>query len=98
MLRPLEDKIIVKVEKKAEQTTASGLVLAGVQEEKPDQAIVVAVGPGARFADGSIMVPDVKVGDTVVFAKYQGTEIEHEGESLIILAYRDVIAVINEQA
>lgn len=96
MLRPLEDKIIVKVAKKAEQTTASGLVLAGVQEEKPDQAEVVAVGPGVTFPDGSKLVPDVKIGDKVVFAKYQGTEIEHEGDKLIILAYRDIIAVINE--
>ena len=96
MLRPLEDKIIVKVEKKTEQTTASGLGLAGVQEEKPDQAIVVAVGPGVTFPDGSKLVPDVNVGDKVVFAKYQGTEIEHDGDKLIILAYRDIIAVINE--
>lgn len=98
MLRPLEDKIIVKVEKEAEKTTTSGLIIAGSAEEKPDTAKVIAVGPGARFADGSLMVPDLKVGDTVVFAKYQGTEITHDGEDFIILAYRDVIAVINEQA
>lgn len=98
MLKPLEDKIIVKVTKEAEKTTASGLVLAGMQEQKPDQATVVAVGPGVRFPNGDFMKPDVSVGDKVVFAKYQGTEITHDGEDLIILAYRDVIAVINEEA
>lgn len=98
MLRPLEDKIIVKPAKELEKTTSSGLILAGMQEEKPDQAVVVAIGPGIRFPDGSLMVPDVSIGDTVLFAKYQGTEITHEGEDFIILAYRDVIAVINEEA
>lgn len=98
MLRPLEDKIIVKVEKEVEKTTSSGLIIAGSAEEKPSEAVVIAVGPGARFGNGDLLVPDVKVGDKVVFAKYQGTEITHEGEDLIILAYRDVIAVINEQA
>lgn len=93
-LRPLEDKVIVKVEKEAEQTTASGLVLAGVADEKPNEATVVAVGPGVTFANGTKLVPDVKVGDKVLFAKYQGTEIEHEGESLIILAYRDIQAIL----
>jgi chaperonin GroES len=94
MLKPLEDKIIVKVEKETEQLSAGGLVLAGMQEEKPDQAIVVAVGPGATFADGTKLVPDLNVGDKVVFSKYQGTEISHEGEDYIILAYRDIVAVI----
>jgi chaperonin GroES len=94
MLKPLEDKVIVKVEKEAEKTSASGLVLAGMQEEKPNEAIVVAVGPGIRLNDGDLVVPDLKVGDKVVFSKYQGTEITHDGEDYIILAYRDIFAVL----
>jgi len=94
VLKPLEDKIVVKVEKEEETVSASGLVLAGMQDEKPNEAIVVAVGPGATFADGTKLVPDLKVGDKVVFSKYQGTEITHDGEDYIILAYRDIVAVI----
>jgi len=98
LLRPLEDKIIVKVEKVDEKKSASGLIIQTMQEEKPQEAVVVAVGPGAIFGDGSRMVPDIHVGDTVMFAKYQGTEITHDGEDYIILAYRDIFAVINDKA
>ena len=93
-LKPLEDRIIVQVAKKEEKTTQFGLIIAGSQEEKPSEAIVVAVGPGITLNDGEKIIPDVKVGDTVVFSKYQGTEVTHDGEDYIILAYRDVLAVI----
>ena len=96
MLRPLEDKIIVKVQEEAEKTSASGLIIQTLEKEKPQEAVVVAVGPGIRFGNGDMMKPDLNVGDKVVFAKYQGTEIKHDNEDYIILAYRDVIAVIND--
>lgn len=92
----MDDKVVVKVIKDAEKTTASGFVLTGMAEEKPNEAIVVAVGPGLKLANGDIIIPDVQVGDKVVFAKYQGTEVDSDGESYLILAYRDIFAVIEE--
>jgi chaperonin GroES len=94
MIKPLEDKVVVKPIQEAEKTTASGLVLAGLENDKPTEAIVVAVGPGARFADGTLMTLDLQVGDKVIYSKYGGTEIEHEFEKLVILPYRDIFAVI----
>jgi chaperonin GroES len=93
-LKPLEDKIVLKVEKEAEKTSAGGLVIQTMQEEKPQEAVVVAVGPGITFGNGEKLVPDVSVGDKVLFSKYQGTEITVDGEDYLILAYRDVLAVI----
>ena len=94
MLRPIEDKIIVKPIEETEKTTASGLVLTNMQNEKPTEAIVIAVGPGMKLADGSVIEINLKVGDKVIFSKYGGTEIEHEYETLVILSYRDIFAVI----
>ena len=93
-LKPLEDKIVLKVEKEEEKKSASGLIIQTMQEEKPQEAIVVAVGPGATFADGSKLIPDVNVGDKVLFSKYQGTEVTVDSEQFIIIAYRDILAVI----
>jgi chaperonin GroES len=93
-LRPLEDKIIVEPIVEAEKVTASGLVLAGMADEKPTEGIVIAVGPGARFADGTLMELNVAVGDKVIYSKYSGTEIKHEDKDLVILPYRDIFAVI----
>jgi len=93
-LKPLEDKIILQLEKEAEKKSAGGLIIQTMQEEKPQEAIVIAVGPGVTFPDGSKLVPDLKVGDKVVFSKYQGAEITHEGQDYIIIAYRDIVAVI----
>lgn len=96
MIKPLNDKVVVKVIKEQEKTTSSGLVLAGMQEEKPSEAIVVAVGPGLELDNGVLMKPDVSVGDKVAFAKYQGTEVQFDGEDYLILAYRDIVAIIEE--
>lgn len=94
MLKPLEDKVVVKPIKEAEKTSTSGLIIASSGDEKPTEGVVVAVGPGARFADGSVMEIDLKPGDKVVYSKYQGTEIKHDNEDYLILAYRDIFAVI----
>ena len=96
MIKPLEDKVVLELPKKEEKTTQFGLIIAGSDEEKPQEATVVAVGPGARFADGTVMEIDLKAGDKVIFSKYQGTEIEHEGKQYLIIAYRDIFAVIND--
>ena len=93
-LKPLEDKIVLKVEKEVEKTSAGGLIIQTMQEEKPQEAIVVAVGPGLTFGNGEKMVPDVSVGDKVLFSKYQGTEVTVDNEKYLILSYRDILAVI----
>jgi chaperonin GroES len=93
-LKPLEDKIVLKVEKEAEKTSAGGLIIQTMQEEKPQEAIVVAVGPGVTFGNGEKMVPDVSVGDKVLFSKYQGSEVTVDNEKYLIVAYRDILAVI----
>lgn len=92
-LKPLEDKIVIKVIKE-EQKTASGLVLATASEDKSNEGTVVAVGPGITLQDGSKVVPDVVVGDKVLFSKYGGTPVDVEGEEYLILPYRDIFVVL----
>ena len=96
MLKPVDDKVVVKVIQEKDKVSTSGLIIASLNDEKSNQGHVVAVGPGLRLGNGELMVPDVKVGEKVIFAKYQGTEIEHDGEKYLILAYRDIVAVIEE--
>jgi chaperonin GroES len=91
-LKPLEDRIVVRP-CESEETTASGLVIPDTAKEKPQQGEVLAVGPGRRSdTSGEIIPIDVKVGDTVVYSKYGGTEITVDGEDLLILSSRDVLA------
>jgi len=93
-IKPLEDRILVKTNE-AETTTASGLVIPDTAKEKPQEGTVIAVGPGRWDADGSKRVPaDVSEGDTVVYSKYGGTEINYQGEDYLILSARDVLAVV----
>ncbi|MFT5204603.1 MAG: chaperonin GroES [Candidatus Aldehydirespiratoraceae bacterium] len=93
-LQPLEDRIVVR-SNEAESTTASGLVIPDTAQEKPQQGEVIAVGPGRRSDQTGDIIPiDVAVGDTVVYSKYGGTEITNEGEELLILNARDVLAKI----
>src|SRR5690348_4569580 len=95
-LQPLEDRIIVKPGE-AEQTTSSGLVIPDTAKEKPQQGEVLAVGPGRRSDQtGDIIPVDVKVGDTVVYSKYGGTEITDGGDDLLILNARDVLATVSK--
>ncbi|AZA14248.1 co-chaperone GroES [Corynebacterium choanae] len=92
-IKPLEDRIVVKINE-AETTTASGLVIPDSAKEKPQEATVVAVGEGRFDSNGQRVPMDVQVGDVVVFSKYGGTEIKYQGEELLILSQRDVLAVI----
>ena len=93
-ITPLEDRVVVKPGE-AEERTASGLVIPDTAKEKPQQGTVVAVGPG-RFEDGARVPLDVKVGDTVVYSKYGGTEVTLEGEDYLILSSRDVLAIVKK--
>jgi len=95
-LQPLDDRIVVRPVE-AEETTASGLVIPDTAKEKPQQGEVLAVGPGARSQNTGEIIPlDLKVGDRVVYSKYGGTEITIDGEDLLILAGRDVLAKVNK--
>lgn len=95
-IRPLEDKVLVQIVE-AETTTASGLVIPDSAQEKPQEATVIAVGPGKYDEDGERRIPlDVKEGDTVVFSKYGGTELKYNGEEYLLLSARDLLAVIEK--
>lgn len=93
-LQPLEDRILVQPNE-PEETTVSGLVIPDTAKEKPQEGKVLAVGPGRRSENtGEIIPVDVQVGDTVVYSKYGGTEIRVEGDDLLILNARDVLAKV----
>ena len=91
-IKPLEDRIVVQAVD-AESTTASGLVIPDTAKEKPQEGIVLAVGPG-RFEDGNRVPLDVAIGDKVLYSKYGGTEVKYAGEEYLVLSARDVLAVI----
>ena len=95
-LQPLEDRIVVRASE-AEETTASGLVIPDTAKEKPQQGEVLAVGPGRRSENtGEIIPVDVAVGDSVLYSKYGGTEITVDGEDLLVLSSRDVLAKVGK--
>ncbi len=95
-LQPLEDRIVVKPND-AEETTASGLVIPDTAKEKPQQGEVLAAGPGRRSEQTGDVIPvDVAVGDTVVYSKYGGTEITVDGDDVLILNARDVLAKMSK--
>jgi len=91
-LQPLEDRIVVRPSE-AEETTVSGLVIPDTAKEKPQQGEVLAVGPGRRSDQTGELIPmDVSTGDVVLYSKYGGTEIAVDGEDLLVLSSRDVLA------
>ena len=92
-LQPLEDRIVVRPSE-SEATTASGLVIPDTAKEKPQQGEVLAVGPGRRSDTSGEVIPlGISVGEKVVYSKYGGTEITIDGEDLLILSSRDVLAI-----
>ena len=91
-LVPLFDKVVLK-QLVAEETTKSGIVLPGQSKEKPQQAEVIAVGPGG-VVDGKEIKMEVKVGDQVIYSKYAGTEVKLDEEELIVVRQSDILAVI----
>ena len=93
MLKPLGDRIICKAVS-AEEVTAGGIVLPDTAKEKPQEAEVVAVGPGNTLDSGKIAPMDVKVGDKIIYGKYSGTEVKVGGEEYVILRQEDVLAVV----
>ncbi|WGS45310.1 co-chaperone GroES [Burkholderia sp. JSH-S8] len=94
-LRPLHDRVIVK-RLDQETTTASGIVIPDSAAEKPDQGEVIAVGPGRKDADGQRILPDLKVGERVLFGKYAGQTVKVDGDELLVLREEDIVAVVNQ--
>ena len=92
MIRPLSDRVLVKM-KESEETTKSGVILASTAKEKPQIAEVIEVGPG-KIEDGKKQEMNVKVGDKVITSKYSGTEIKYEGTDYIIVKQSDILAIV----
>ena len=92
-MRPLQDRVIVKrIEE--EEKTKGGIIIPDTAKEKPQKGKVLSAGPGERDDDGDYIPMDVKEGDTVLFAKYAGTEIKVEGKKLLILRESDLLAIV----
>lgn len=91
-LKPLSDRVVLKMVE-AEETTKSGIILAGSAKEKPQVAEVLAVGPGG-LVDGKEVVMTVTVGDKVITSKYSGTEVKVDGEEYVIVRQSDILAIV----
>jgi chaperonin GroES len=92
-LRPLGDRVVVKPTPR-EEVTKSGIVLPDTAKEKPQEGLILAVGPGAILEDGSRGKMDLAIGDKVLYAKYAGTEFKVDGEDLLIISQKDILAIV----
>ena len=91
-IKPLADRVVIKMAE-TEESTKSGIILTGSAKEKPQVAAVVAVGPG-KVKDGTLVKPEVKVGDKVLTNKYAGTEVKMDGVEYTILGEGDILAIV----
>ena len=94
-LRPLGDRVVIRPTAR-EEMTKSGIVLPDTTKEKPQEGTILAVGPGRVLDDGKLEQIDVHGGDKVLYAKYAGTEFKVEGEELLIISQKDILAVVEE--
>jgi chaperonin GroES len=94
-LRPLGDRVVIEPTPR-EEMTKSGIVLPDTAKEKPQEGKIIAVGPGKVLEDGKREAIDVKVGDKVLYAKYAGTEFKVDGEELLIVSQKDILAVVED--
>ena len=94
-LRPLGDRVVVQPTAR-EEMTKSGIVLPDTAKEKPQEGTVIAAGPGRILDDGKREAMDVKKGDKVLYAKYAGTEFKVEGEELLIVSQKDILAIVED--
>src|SRR5512135_1384009 len=92
-LRPLGDRVVVQPTAR-EEMTKSGIVIPDTAKEKPQEGLIMAVGPGRILDDGKHEPMDLKAGDKVLYAKYAGTEFKLDGEDLLIVSARDILAVV----
>ena len=95
--RPLHDRVVVK-RLTAEEKSSGGIIIPDTAQEKPSQGEIVAVGPGGRDEAGKLIPIDVKVGDTVLFGKWSGTEVKIDGQDLLIMKESDIMGVIDVPA
>ncbi len=95
-LKPLGNRVVIEPQEQ-EEITAGGIVLPETAKEKPQKGTVLSIGPGDRDDKGKRIELDVKVGDTVLFAKYAGTEIKVEGKKLLILRETDILAIVENK-
>ena len=93
--RPLHDRVVVR-RIEAEEKTSGGIIIPDAAKEKPQEGEVVAVGPGARAEDGTVIPLDVKAGDRILFGKWSGTEVRIDGEDLLIMKESDILGVIEQ--
>lgn len=91
-LKPLGDRVVIQ-HLEPEETTKSGIILTGTAKEKPQEALVVAVGPGG-IVDGEKVEMEVKVGDKIIYSKYAGTEVTVEKEEYVIVRQNDILAIV----
>lgn len=94
-VRPLHDRVIAR-RLEGEEKTAGGIIIPDTAKEKPIQAEVIAVGPGARDDSGRVVPMEVRVGDIVLFTKWGGTEIKIDGEDLLVLKETDIIGIVDK--
>ena len=94
-LRPLGDRVVIKPTPR-EEMTKSGIVLPDTAKEKPQEGEILAVGPGAFDTEGKRMAIDVSVGQKVLYAKYAGTEFKIEGDELLIVSQKDILAIVED--
>jgi chaperonin GroES len=95
-MRALEDRIIIKIEKKTEEKTTSGFVITNTAQETNSQGIVVEVGPGRVLPSGKVLEPDVKVGDKVLFDEFAIKYFELDNEEYVVIFSKDILAIIEE--
>lgn len=93
MLKPLSDRVVIEVAKE-EEKTIGGIVLASAAKEKPQTGTIIAVGEGRILDNGTKVPTEVKVGDVVMFEKYAGTEVKYDGKEYLIVAGKDIIAIV----
>jgi len=94
-LRPLGDRVVIQPTPR-EEMTKSGIVLPDTAKEKPQEGMILAIGPGAFDADGKRIAMDVKVGQKVLYGKYSGTEFKIDDEDLLIVSQKDILAVVTD--
>ena len=95
--RPLHDRVVVK-RVTAEEKSAGGIIIPDTAQEKPSQGEIIAVGPGGRDEAGKLIPIDIKVGDTVLFGKWSGTEVKLDGQELLIMKESDIMGIVEGTA
>lgn len=91
--RPLHDRVVVR-RIESEEKSAGGIIIPDTAKEKPSEGEIISVGPGARDEGGTVVALDVKAGDRVLFGKWSGTEVKHDGQDLLIMKESDIMGVI----